>query len=641
MQKIAVKNKLIRSILDNIPLAPFKGVIYWVLKFDRGNNENLLTDLRIYQFVKLNEENKKASPFEGGMRGMFLLTIVFLLSLNFAFAQDKDDLGTEVVNIVKPYTPTISDAFKVKETPVLNDSVSTTKKEVQYSIFSVPVASTFTPAKGKAATVEKAKPIKLYDNYATLGFGNYTSILGELYSNFEISRTDNAGFFFRHNSSQGGIEGVRLDDKFYDTSLDANYTSREKDASYRLDAGVEHQLFNYYGLNESFSLISDEALASIDPMQSYLSGYVGGSIAIKDSYFEKVKANVRFLTDSYASSEFNISILPEFSFPVSDFMLKVDADINYLSGKFDRTYLGTQEIKYSLLNAGILPSLTYVNNDLTLNLGAAAYIGHDSENSNTRFFVYPRVGVSYRVVDELLIAYGGFEGGLEQNTYYNFKEENPYVSPSLQIAPTSKIYESFGGIKGKLSNSVGYNVRAGYGKDENKALFRLNDFNGFQSSARAYEQGNSFKIVYDNIKTLSVFGELKVEVSNTFSLGINGSYYNYNTRQEMEAWNLPNIEASVFTNFNITEQLYGGASLFYIGERKDLMTDVRPFNPMLTEITLDAYVDANVHLGYKVSDRLSIFAKGSNLLSNSYEKWANYKVQSIQGLLGATYKFDW
>ena len=150
-----------------------------------------------------------------------------------------------------------------------------------------------------------------------------------------------------------------------------------------------------------------------------------------------------------------------------------------------------------------------------------------------------------------------------------------------------------------------------------------------------------FKVVYDDIKTLSVFGELKVEVSNTFSLGINGNYYNYNTRQEMEAWNLPNIEASVFTNFNITEQLYGGASLFYVGERKDLLTDIRPFNPFLTEITLDPYVDANLHLGYRVSERLSIFAKGSNLFSDSYQKWANYKVQSIQGLLGATYKFDW
>src|SRR5690554_2986948 len=101
----------------------------------------------------------------------FLASLLFNFSL---FAQDPE-LDTEVVNIVKPYSPTISDAFKIKENPNL-DSIATTKKEVQYSIFSVPVASTFTPAKGRATKVERAKPIKVYDNYATLGFGNYTTI---------------------------------------------------------------------------------------------------------------------------------------------------------------------------------------------------------------------------------------------------------------------------------------------------------------------------------------------------------------------------------------------------------------------------------------------------------------------------------
>jgi hypothetical protein len=44
------------------------------------------------------------------------------------------------------------------------------KKLIQYNIFSFPVASTFTPAKGKAAGVDKIEKEKLYNNYATLGF---------------------------------------------------------------------------------------------------------------------------------------------------------------------------------------------------------------------------------------------------------------------------------------------------------------------------------------------------------------------------------------------------------------------------------------------------------------------------------------
>ena len=571
---------------------------------------------------------------------ILLFSFATILLFQFSMFSQEKELDPEVVNIVKPYTPTISDAFKVKETPSLNDSISTTKKEVKYSIFSVPVASTFTPAKGKATTVEKAKPIKLYDNYATLGFGNYTSILGEFYSNFEISRTDNTGFFFRHNSSQGDIKGVKLDNKYYDTSLDANYTSRQKDATYRLDAGVEHQLYNWYGVPEIVYI--QEPNVTIDPQQTYISGFAGGSIAIDDSFFEKATMNIRYLTDAFSSSEFNATLKPEFSFPLENLTFKIDGDIDYLSGSFDRNYTNTSDIKYSYLNAGLAPSITFVNDDLSVSLGVAGYVSLDSENSDTEFSLYPRLNASYRLLDETVIVYGGAEGGLQQNSYYNFKEENPFVSPTLFIAPTKKLYEGFGGIKGKISNSVAYNVRASYGKDENRALFQANFINLLAPELEGYEFGNSFNVVYDDVNTLTFFAEVKVEVSNTFSLGINGIYNNYSTDLQNETWNLPDLKASVFSNFNITEKLYGGASIFYVGERKDFVMNNDPFgNSMDQEITLDGYVDANINFGYRFTDRLSAFVKGSNLFGNNYEKWMNYPVQGIQGLAGVTYKFDW
>ena len=574
------------------------------------------------------------------IKQIVLFSIPAFLLIHFsAFSQEKE-LDPEVVNIVKPYTPTISDAFKVKETPELNDSITTTKKEVKYSIFSVPVASTFTPAKGKATTVEKAKPIKLYDNYATLGFGNYTSILGEFYSNFEISRTDNAGFFFRHNSSQGDIKDVKLDNKYYDTSLDANYTSRQRDATYRLDAGVEHQLYNWYGVPEI--VFTQEPNVQIDPQQTYISGYAGGSIALDDSFFEKAALNIRYLRDAFSSSEFNVSLKPEFSFPLENLTFKIDGDIDYLSGSFDRNYTNTSDINFSYLNAGLVPSITFVNDELSVSLGVAAYVSLDSENSDTDFSLYPRLNASYRLLDETVIVYGGAEGGLQQNTYYNFKEENPYVSPTLFIAPTKKLYEGFGGIKGKISNSVAYNVRASYGKDESRALFQMNPLKIYNASFEGYEYGNSFNVVYDDVNTLAFFAELKVEVSNTLSLGINGTYNSYSTDLQSEAWNLPDLKASVFSDFNITEKLYGGASLFYVGKRKDLIYNNDLFgNSINQEVTLDGYVDANLRFGYRFTDRLSAFVKGSNLFGDNYEKWLNYPVQGIQGLVGVTYKFDW
>lgn len=563
---------------------------------------------------------------------LFSITTLFLSQFT-ALSQEKE-LGTEVVNIVRPYTPTISDAFKVKETPSLNDSTTTQKKEVKYNIFSVPVASTFTPAKGKATDVEKVKREKLYNNYATLGFGNYTTILGELYSNFEISRSENAGFFFRHNSSQGNIKGVELDNQYYDTSLDANYTSRQKDMTYTIEAGAEHQMYNWYGVPTG--LFAPHVLSDIDSKQTYFSGYMGGSIALADSYFEKSTLNIRYLGDAFSSSEFNVKLNPEFSFPIENLNLRVEGDIDYLSGSFDKNYANTSDLKYSFLNVGVAPSIAFTNEDLSVTLGVAGYLVMDSENSDTDFSLYPRLNASYRLMDETVIVYGGVEGGIQQNSYYDFKEVNPFVSPTLYIAPTKNIYEGFGGVKGKLTSTVAYNFRAAYGQDENRALFQANPRKS--AAMEGYEYGNSFNVVYDDVNTLSVFAELQVAISSDISLGVNAEYVNDNTDTQSEAWNIPDLKASLFSTFNITEQLYGGASIFFVGERKDLF-----FGDVSTPevVTLDGYVDANVHFGYRFTDRLSAFVKGSNLLSDNYQKWMNYPVQGIQALVGATYKFDW
>ncbi|EDM43339.1 probable integral outer membrane protein [unidentified eubacterium SCB49] len=573
-----------------------------------------------------------------------ILTLAGLGCITFspqAIAQEEEqDLGTEVVNVVKPYTPTISDAFKVKQTPVLNDDANTAKKPVRYQIFSVPVASTFTPAKSKASGIKKIKAPKSWDNYATLGFGNNTTILAELFSNFEISRTENAGVYLRHNSSQRGIDGLAIDNKYYDTRLDGNYYNRQRDMSYGIEAGVEHQIYNWYGshFNEMAEAISYSFPEDVN--QSYLSAYAGGNIAFDDSYFKKATATLRYTGDAFSTSEINFRAQPEFSFPVSDLNFKVLADIDYLSGRFEQGISSTDEIKYSFLNAGLSPSLVYSDNDLTANIGVTGYVSLDTNASETNFNIYPNINASYNLLDELLVVYAGAEGGLEQNTYYQLKNDNPFISPTQQIKPSSKLYEGFGGVKGKLSSVIAYNLRGSYSNTNDQVLFTRNAIDNLYFVDQPYQQANSFSAIYDDIKTLNIFGELQVEVSENFAIGGQVNFNSYTLESQVEAWNLPKIDATLFTRFNITEKLYGGGSIFFVGEREAL---VSYFNDIYApeKTTLDSYLDLNANLGYRISDRLNVFAKGSNLLAKNYEKWLDYPVQGIQVLGGATYKFDW
>jgi hypothetical protein len=164
--------------------------------------------------------------------------VTVLLGTQITFAQKQDgDIGTEVVNVVKPYTPTISDAFKVKETPSLEDDDNSKKETIQYNIFSFPVASTFTPSKGKAAGVENGAKEKVFNNYATLAAGNYGNINAELFVTQTLESGDYVGVMLRHLSSQGGIKNIVLDDNFSNTSIDATYGSKSKNLSWNGDIG--------------------------------------------------------------------------------------------------------------------------------------------------------------------------------------------------------------------------------------------------------------------------------------------------------------------------------------------------------------------------------------------------------------------
>jgi len=578
----------------------------------------------------------------------YKIALLFLFAgLQAGFSQKKDEnIGTEVVNVVKPYTPTISDAFKVKETPTLEDEDNTKKEEIKYNIFSFPVASTFTPAKGRAAAVDKTKQEKLYKNYATLGVGNYGTLNAELFVTENLNRNEYVGGMLRHLSSQGGIDDILLDDKFYNTSLDLTYGNQQKDFSWNVDAGYQHQVYNWYGLRNDFANdLADpqdrqDLINSIDPQQTYQNIYVGGRFSAKESIFKEASLKFNHFSDAFGSSENRFYVKPTVGFEVSGRKINANFIIDYLGGSFEKDYFGLTDISYGYTNIGVQPSFVYQQDDLTVNLGAGLFYSMDNENSDNKFFVYPQITATYRIVGDVMIAYAGAEGSLKQNSYRDLVQENFFVSPTLGIAPTDQKYDVYVGLKGKIANNVGFNIRGSYKNEDQKAMFLNNPYNNENANQEGYAFGNSFNVVYDNVKTISFFGELKADLSKNVSFGVSGTFNSYTTDDQAEAWNLPELQIAANLDFNITEKWYAGTSLFFVGERKDVFSYTSLLRNELETVTLDSYFDLNAHVGYKYNDRLTAFLKGNNLTSQDYQKWLNYPVQGIQVMLGASYKFD-
>lgn len=583
------------------------------------------------------------------MKKLKVIAVVFVVfGIQFSFSQVKDEnIGSEVVNIVKPYTPTISDAFKVKEIPSLADEDDHKKETIQYNIFSFPVASTFTPSKGTAATVDPQEKEKLFSNYATLGFGNYGTANAELFITKNISRTSYVGGMLRHLSSQGGIKDLVLDDKYSNTSLDVTYGVRERNLSWNIDLGVKNQMYNWYGLPTENIVFDETTIKSIDSKQSYNTIALGGKVDFKASFFSGADMQFKHFSDGLNSSENRFFIKPNFDFQLLNQKVNTDFVFDYVGGSFDRMLNIDSDLKFNTFIAGVKPSFLYQQDDLSIQIGAGLFYASSKINDENegKVFLYPNIKASYKLVGDILIAYAGAEGNLQQNSYADFVEENSFVSPTLVVAPTDNKFDIYAGLKGKLANSVAFNVRASYLNQDDKALFVSNEFNYAFANTEGYANGNSFGVVYDNVKTMSLFGELKADFSKNLTFGINGTYNNYSSDTQAEAWNLPQLKIGSTVDFDINKKWYAGVNVFFVGERKDLVSiqnAAAVFPPMFdsTEVTLDSYFDLNAHVGFKYNTRLTAFLKGNNLANQQYNRWSNFPVQGIQVLIGANYKFD-
>lgn len=565
-------------------------------------------------------------------------------------AQKKDNVGTEVVNVVKPYNATVSDAFKVKETPVLDDEETSKREEIQYHIFSFPVASTFTPAKGKAATVDKSKQEKIFSNYVTLGYGNYASPLAELFVTQNLNRNEYVGGMLRHFSSGGGISNLELDDKFSTTSLDITYGNQQKGKSWNADLGYQNQGYNWYGLPTNFGndlTVEDREnlIGIIDEKQTYHNFYIAGKIDFEESVFSSMSLKYNRFWDAFSSAENRFFVKPSFIFDIDQFKVKANFIVDYLGGTFERNFYSEESIKYGFVNVGFSPSFSYTQEDLSLNVGVSVFYSMDNENSDNKFLLYPNITASYKLVGDLMVFYAGAEGSLQQNSYRDFTNENPFVSPTLFVAPTDRQYDVFAGLKGKLAGNVSYNIRGSYISEKNKALFLYNSYDVLNANTEGYAFGNSFGVVYDNVKTINFFGELKADFSKSVSFGVNGTFNSFSSDELEEAWNLPVYKFGTSLDVSITPKWYAGVNLFFTGERKDqirTLSDAEVIPPLYESqtLTLKSYFDANANIGFRYSERLTAFLRANNIANQQYERWLNSPVQGFQILLGASYKFD-
>jgi len=462
------------------------------------------------------------------------LYISLLLSLTInAQVKKKDTLNTEVINVVKPFNPTVSDAFKIRRNPNLEVDSITKPKNFKYHIISIPVVSTFIPARGNYVRL-KTKQNIIYNNFISGGFGSYKTPILEAFVHKKTNNSNDIGAYFNLLSSDGDLKNVLTDNAFSDIKFDAYYKQSQNQFDWQINSGVHFQKYNWYGLSP-FVVPTPSLLSNLSFKQNYNNFYTGGVISYYDAVFQGGTFEYNFISDNYNTNENHVFLSPEFSFPLSSEFLTTQVSFDYLDGKFDRGYTNINPISYQFLNLGLHPNLEVKRQDLSFNLGVKLYYSTASKNQQTnKIYAYPNITASYKINENGFSAFAGITGDLHQNTYNDFVNINNFVSPTLTIKPTDEQYLGFLGIKG-LQNGISYSFKASYKNENNKYLFVLYPAKDVSLNNKAYEFGNAFNVVYDNVKTFSFEANTNITIIKNIEFGGNFIFNNYSLKTQKEA----------------------------------------------------------------------------------------------------------
>lgn len=576
------------------------------------------------------------------MNTRYITTAVALIFTGTAlFSQttkeEEDRLNGGTITVVKAYDPSVADAFKVKSVPQSNDTTKINKKAVTYSIFSVPVASTFTPAKGKLSRLKPRQRPNYYDNYARLGSGNYGNIIAEFAGNIEVDKDSDFGVFVNHNSSFGGINEVLLDDSYSDSALDLSYGHRSRNASFGITGGARYQRANLYGIYEPLNVqFAGQNPDDSDVNVSYLSYGLSGNVDFFDSVFKQLEVKIMGLSSSEDASEYRARVMPKLVFDVEDIEVGLGLEVDYLTGTFNTQGLRPAQTDYSYVSFNVNPKINLYDDDYKLELGAMVnYLG-DVEASEGELNFYADINASYRLLDDTVIAFTQILGGQDMNSLQQFADENVFLAPAIDIKPTNRVIDAQLGLKGKISNNLGYKIYGGYMK-QNDRYFYTKDTGAVLIVAEGATLGDAFYTQYGDLATTFFGGSLSVDVSSKFNLTASGKSMTYEVTNgpnfENTASQLPDFTADITGAYKINDKLDVGTTVYFVGER-----DV--YRNGLGVESLDSFIDLNLDVNYKINSRLTAFLRGNNLTGGNYQYYLDYPVQDLQVLGGAVYKFD-
>ncbi len=529
-----------------------------------------------------------------------------------SYAQ-QGNLGDEQINVVKPYQPTLSDAFKISDTPGRDTAVAYTP-DLSYDIKQVQYPTVYTISPIKPVKIKDENIKKLYRGFVKGGYGTKNTPYIELFYNSLRSKTFDAGVHLSHISSSGKIKnygypgmsesGIKLfGTRFFDNTL------------LRGELGYNRSAYHWYGYNSPPDIFSKSSTKhTFDDVFGDFSFRSNHRDADRFSY----EAGIGFhsFSDNKNNEENRLRFHATAGKKFNDMV--VNATIEFDAMKFDTDFFDASNHSIFRIN----PRIVQTFDRLKLTAGANVAI---EINELTNYHLYPHARIDYTLVSEMMSVYGQLTGDLERNTFRNFSKENPFLQGYFPLRNTNNKLNLSAGINIKLDRQLAFIGSIGIKRLTDDAFYR--NLDGI-STLVVYD------VVYDNNTQSNIHAEVVYDQGEKTGISLAVDYFGNKPSREDEALFRPAFKLGLSGFYMIGEKIMVSSQWGYVSSRNAIN-----YANSGDYTTLKAFVDGNLHIDYRYSKVMSVFVNLNNVTASKYSRWYNYPSYRFSALAGLTYSF--
>ncbi len=551
--------------------------------------------------------------------------------------------GNDPVEVVAEGDRSIEKAYRITERPKIKDT-TIPSRTVEYPLLSLYYPTQTKIDKIQPASIKtKEKLSKLYPAYIKLGIGSKVMPLGELYYNSTRSRKYIYGIHAQHLSSFGPVKDY-LNSNFDRTRTTLYGGIIERKYKLRGEVHYNNQGFHYYGLPATTQIKRDSIYQRYNDVGTDLrfdshqkdSAKLNYSIGLSYNNFLSKKPDS---LEKWRARENFVGLITDWKYKQGKETYQLGLDVLYNGYRYG--------IADSLLSNNIDSGLVLNNTIVSLNPEIItqfedhrfkAKIGVDmvlDAHQKTHFYVFPKAEVKYSLFNDVFIPYAGIRGGVNQGTFKRMTRENEFILPNIVLKNERTSYDLYGGFKGTLSNTIGFNLGFSMANLKDKAFFVQDT---------TYSQGNKFNIIYDTVNRTIIEGSIFYQQGEKIKIDGITRFYSYSLFNNSYAWNLPQLEFILRGHYNLFDKFIFNLDAKLEQGRKTLVIDPNDTEDIFVENgqrikKLGFIADFNLGIEYRYTKRISAFLQLNNLASQSYQRWYNYPVQAFQVLGGVTFRF--